>query len=270
MARIPRKYIKFSSESYYHIISHLADELPYLRPHEKNFLLSLLHKLSKIFHVGIISYAFMGNHFHLLIKTFDNNYFSEKEAIDRAFALYPKNVVLSHSETYWKAKLTDISFFVKELKQRFSQWYNKLHQRKGHVWRGRFKSIIVESQKGLIAASSYIDLNPTRAGAARTLTSYNWNSYTARKANLGKWLLSIKETLGLDLREYGELLEQLSQIKIGRKAILYKTQPSLYRYILQYTAKGIVFGTVNFVEKFLKTIPIKRRKKVKFSGMILA
>ena len=100
MARIPRKYIKFSSESYYHIISHLADELPYLRPHEKNFLLSLLHRLSKIFYVGIISYAFMGNHFHLLIKTFDNNYFSEKEAIDRAFALYPKNVVLSHSETY--------------------------------------------------------------------------------------------------------------------------------------------------------------------------
>ena len=44
----------------------------------------------------------------------------------------------------FKARVCDLSLFVKEVKERFSRWYNKKHSRRGTLWMNRFKSVMVE------------------------------------------------------------------------------------------------------------------------------
>ena len=59
----------------------------------------------------------------------------------------------------------DVSMFMKEVKQRFSIWYNKSHKRIGTLWTERFKSLLVENSRiALMTVAAYIDLNPVRAG----------------------------------------------------------------------------------------------------------
>jgi hypothetical protein len=52
---------------------------------------------------------------------------------------------------YLREKLSSLSEFVKEIKQSFSRYYNKKHNRRGTLWGDRFKSLIVENGETLIA-----------------------------------------------------------------------------------------------------------------------
>jgi len=56
--------------------------------------------------------------------------------------------------------------FMKELKQRFSRWFNRMHHRFGTLCAERFKSLVVEDEPGAVAAvAAHIDLSPVWAGA---------------------------------------------------------------------------------------------------------
>ena len=62
-------------------------------------------------------------------------------------------------------RMGDISFFMKEVKQRFGIWYNKSHNRIGTLWTERFKGVLVEnSRTALMTVAAYIDLDPVRVG----------------------------------------------------------------------------------------------------------
>ncbi|MDY6857112.1 MAG: hypothetical protein SWO11_20905 [Thermodesulfobacteriota bacterium] len=63
-----------------------------------------------------------------------------------------------------REKWSNLSEYVKEIKQGFSRFYNKFHHGKGFFWSDRFKSIIEENGETLINCLAYIDLNPTLAG----------------------------------------------------------------------------------------------------------
>jgi hypothetical protein len=63
------------------------------------------------------------------------------------------------------ARMWDVSAFMKLLKQRFTQWYNRRKGRKGTLWEERFKSVLVDGAGDVLATmAAYIDLNPVRAG----------------------------------------------------------------------------------------------------------
>ena len=68
--------------------------------------------------------------------------------------------------------------FVKELKERFSRWFNKKHARRGTLWMERFRSVIVEGGECLRTVAAYIDLNPMRAGLVAEPEEYRWCGYT--------------------------------------------------------------------------------------------
>lgn len=61
-------------------------------------------------------------------------------------------------ETYAR-RMWDLGLFMKTLKQRFSSWYNKKHQRKGTLWEARYKSVLVENGHAARTMAAYIDLN---------------------------------------------------------------------------------------------------------------
>ena len=49
----------------------------------------------------------------------------------------------------FKKRFCDISLFVKELKERFSRWFNKQKGRRGTLWMDRFKSVLVDGEEAL-------------------------------------------------------------------------------------------------------------------------
>jgi hypothetical protein len=80
-------------------------------------------------------------------------------------------------------RMFSLTAFMKTLKQRFTQWYNKRSGRKGTLWEGRYKSVIVEDeQRALRTMSTYIDLNPVRAGLVSDPGNYRWCGYAEAMA----------------------------------------------------------------------------------------
>ncbi len=270
MARLARHFLKFSSPTYYHLISHLHLELPYLKPFEKEHLLGLLRRLSSVFAVEVLAYAILGNHFHLLVRWHGESDLTEAEAIERALSIYPPHVVFPRPGSYWRSKLSDLSQFMKELNQRFSQFYNRLHSRRGHVFYDRFRSIVVEEGEGVLAVSLYIDLNGVRAGLAKSVSGYRWVSYAARRAGAGEWLMSLRDVFGLEVKDYGKVLEGVGRLEREGKGKVEETENALFVQVFRYRAEGFIFGSLEFVEKVASGFPFRRRRRVEAGGLVLA
>ena len=78
-----------------------------------------------------------------------------------------------------RARLFDLSAFMKEFKQKLTLAYNSAHGRTGALWEGRYRCVRVGGGEALRAVAAYIDLNPVRAGLADGPEGYRWSSYAA-------------------------------------------------------------------------------------------
>jgi len=59
----------------------------------------------------------------------------------------------------------------------YTRRFNNRHGRSGHLFQGRFKSILVENDAYVMQLSCYIHRNPLRAGLIERLADYPWSSY---------------------------------------------------------------------------------------------
>jgi REP element-mobilizing transposase RayT len=84
------------------------------------------------------------------------------------------------------SNMWDVSFFIRVLKQRFSQWFNAARNRKGTLWEERFRSVLVEEGEALRTVASYIDLNPIRAGIVSDPGDYRWSGFGEAVAGGGR------------------------------------------------------------------------------------
>jgi putative transposase len=66
---------------------------------------------------------------------------------------------------------------MRDLGQRYVQYFNRRHERSGTLWEGRFRSCIAESAHYVLGCYRYIELNPVRAGIVDHPTGYLWSSY---------------------------------------------------------------------------------------------
>lgn len=66
---------------------------------------------------------------------------------------------------------------MRNLGQRYVQYFNRHHQRSGTLWEGRFRSCVAESARYVLACHRYIELNPVRAGMVGSAGEYRWSSY---------------------------------------------------------------------------------------------
>ena len=75
-------------------------------------------------------------------------------------------------------RMFSLSEFMKALKQRFTQWYNRRNERTGTLWEGRYKSVIVQDEESALRTmATYIDLNPVRAGLTDDPGTWRWSGY---------------------------------------------------------------------------------------------
>ena len=181
----------------YHCMTRTVNGERLLDDVAKEVLRKQLWQIADYCGVQVITYAIMSNHFHVLLRIPRKSDISDQELLRRYGVLYPKTT------RYQTAKLTviearlgkqeeaglawrdkqlalmgDVSQFMKLLKQRFSVWYNRSHQRYGTLWAERFKSVLVEAKSGVMTTmAAYIDLNAVRAGLVDDPKEYRFCGY---------------------------------------------------------------------------------------------
>jgi len=74
---------------------------------------------------------------------------------------------------------TGLAALMKALGQRYAQYINRVHQRSGTLWEGRYYSCLTDDEYYVLACHRYIELNPVRAGMVAHPADYRWSSYRA-------------------------------------------------------------------------------------------
>ncbi len=210
---MPRRLLRPETESYYHCISRVVGRDPSLGDAEKGHFHHWMRRLEQFCGVQVVTYCLMDNHFHLLVRVPCRREMEQREPLTEARLreLLPMiyngrellgavqeidraAVALAASDPSWmeqilarySARRHSLSVFLKELKQRYTRWHNRCHERVGTLWEHRFRSVLVErDETALLTIAAYIDLNPIRAGIVRDPKDYRWSGYAEAVAGGG-------------------------------------------------------------------------------------
>ena len=130
----------------YHVTSRGNEKKPVFKDDtdRQNFLNTLQH-VSKRYNWICHAYCLMTNHYHLLIETPDGN----------------------------------LALGMRQLNGVYTQLFNKLHNRAGHLFQGRYKAILIQKDSHLLEVCRYVVLNPVRARMVDRPDEWKWSSYLA-------------------------------------------------------------------------------------------
>ena len=78
----------------------------------------------------------------------------------------------------------------------YVQYFNKLNDRTGTLWEGRYKSTLIDTERYLLTCMRYIELNPLRANMVADPNEYPWSSYRANAEGEESGLLEGHELYG--------------------------------------------------------------------------
>ena len=184
-------------DSVYHVMTRTVNGAFLLDDLAKETLRKQLWQVADYCGVQVLTYALMSNHFHVLLRVPKAVDVSDEELLRRHSVLYPKPTRFQQAQLdvihawlksgapegeAWRkrqlAMMGDVSQFMKLLKQRFSVWFNRTHNRYGTLWAERFKSVLVEPQSKILETmAAYIDLNAVRAGLVSDPKDYRFCGY---------------------------------------------------------------------------------------------
>jgi putative transposase len=88
-------------------------------------------------------------------------------------------------------KPESLSLLMKRVAGRQTRYVNKLEDRSGSLWEGRYKSSIISTKEYLPACCRYIELNPLRAGMTTDPADYHWSSYAAKALGKGDLVVDL-------------------------------------------------------------------------------
>lgn len=108
----------------------------------------------------IYAWALMSNHFHLLVRT--------------GKGPLPRNM--------------------RVLMSGYAGYFNRRHNRRGHLFQNRYKSIVCEEETYFLELVRYLHLNPLRAGMAKDLNELDGYKYSGHSAIVGTVELKWQDT----------------------------------------------------------------------------
>lgn len=142
MARLPRLVIPNHP---HHIIQEGNDRQLIFRDDEDyQRFLGWLKESAREFKVSVHAYALMPNHLHLLASP------TTEEGLAR---------------------------MMQRVGRYYVPWFNQKYARLGGLFRGRFKTSLIDSERYFMMCSRYIEFNPVRSGLASDPADYRWSSY---------------------------------------------------------------------------------------------
>ncbi|MBN2383215.1 hypothetical protein JXQ70_10065 [bacterium] len=226
--RMVRIVFNDADEGYYHISGRTVMNAFIIKEAEKRRFIEILHKLAQVYYVQVIDYVVLSNHFHLIVKPVKPGQKLRVQDFKRRHEAYYQNMYVQRefrpddeSLQKMKGRWSNISTFVQDLSQQFSRWFNRTHYSEGHVWSCRFKSVLIEGDRALLACMVYIDLNSIRAGLASRPEDYPFCSLyeLVHQPDTADWI------------ELKPLIEVLSE---GKKPLSRSEALKKYLRILQH------------------------------------
>ena len=119
----------------------------------------------------------------------DRNRFLERlgENVIRGHCtIYAWVLMTNHVHILFKSGKDGISTVMRKLLTWYAQYYNRRHNRTGHLFENRYKSILCDEDNYLLALVRYIHLNPVRAGIIKTLPELDHYPWCGHRAIIGK------------------------------------------------------------------------------------
>ncbi|WP_018863852.1 transposase [Thioalkalivibrio sp. ARh3] len=169
--------------------------------HRRQWIETRILELAAIFTIDVAAYAVMSNHYHVVVRldpvraaSLDTEsvlrrwtrLFSGPELVRQYLSTRRKLMcaaqvrrVEEYAQTY-RARLADLSWFMRVLNESIARQANDEDGVRGRFWEGRFKCQALLDDAAVLAAMSYVDLNPVRAGMAETLEQSDHTSLRRR------------------------------------------------------------------------------------------
>lgn len=141
----------------YHITSRgNARQDIFLDDEDRILFLNLIAREAEQQKWSCYAYCLMSNHYHLMLETPESNLISGMRRLNGVY----------------------------------TQKFNRRHGRVGHLFQGRYKSIVVDRENYLLELCRYVVLNPVRAGVVNKPGDWRWSSYLATVGEVEKpdWL----------------------------------------------------------------------------------
>ena len=272
----------------YHCVTRVVGGAMLLDRRAKEVLRKQLWYMARFCGVEILTYCIMSNHFHVLVRVPEKQRVDDRELLARFSLLYAQqkgrvetleSILKKGGEEAQAererllARMGDISLFMKELKQRFSIWYNRTHHRYGTLWAERFKSVLMEDSAACLrAVAAYIDLNPVRAGLVEDPKDYRYCGYCEAETGRNEALAGLCRALEVKtaktaLSEYRKILFLMGSTttREGQKAMDRETvrkvveqdgelpMAQVLRLRVRYFTDGLVLGSKEYVNQIFET-----------------
>jgi REP element-mobilizing transposase RayT len=171
--------------------------------------IDILKDLVENFNIKIAAYSLLSNHYHILAQTPDAN----------------------------------VSRAMRHLNGVYTQRFNRIHHCDGQLFRGRYKSIIVEGDAYLMELVRYIHRNPIEAGLVKNLQKYTWSSHKGYLSSARKWDWLHKDYI---LSFFAK--ERAESIRIYRQFVSKETSEEINE-ILSRKKLPTIMGSKSFVDK---------------------
>jgi len=180
--------------------------------------IELLKDCVEMWNLRVAAYCLMGNHYHILVQTPDAN----------------------------------LSRCLRHINGVYTQHFNRAHGLDGHLFRGRYKSILLDSDSYLLELIRYIHRNPLEAGMVISLESYPWSSHKGYLSRSDKWDWLHKDyVLKIFSNKNNEALKRY-------RAFVLKEVPEEINRILGSRKWPSVLGNEGFLEWVKKTFFIQK------------
>ena len=255
MARTRRIKSMAEGKAHYHLISRACNrQFLFSKARTKDKLVELVRKAAEFSGIDLEAAAMMDNHIHILctvVRTGEKVPMDEvirrirvlkgDKAADQfaercgELAAAGFDATLEAELDRYRARMNDISEFMKTVKELFAIWFNREFDYCGSVWSGVFKSTMVEGGIYLARCRRYIILNPVRAGIVSQTKDYRW--VFARIATENEVFLGCLPS-GAD---GGLRCENVGADVVGR---------ALMRRVPQL-GEGKIYGSVEFVGRWI-------------------
>ncbi len=217
------------ADAIYHVMSRGNEKRNIFRDdNDYTKFLTYLSDGTQVYRYRMLAYVLMPNHYHVMLQTIEPNLSRAMHHLNTAYTVY----------------------------------FNKRHNRVGHLFQGRYKAILIQKNPYLLEVSRYIHLNALRAGLITDLLKYRWSSYHyyVRRRAKPRWL------------EVNDILEMLSE-NPRKQSRLYKRfvedgfseTSSPFEKVYAQT----ILGEQDFVDEVMDMIDLKKNQEIPASRKLI-
>ena len=207
-------------DAWYHVINRgRRAEAIFLGKKDYSTFIGLLKEAVDLWNVRVSAYCLLSNHYHLLLQTPDAN----------------------------------LSRCMRHINGVYTQRFNRSHHLDGQLFRGRYKSILIDADSYLLELIRYIHRNPIDSGIAKNLEKYPWSSHQGYLSDAKKWrwlykdfvLSMFSDDKRLSRKRYREFVSRESaeeiNVILGKKKL-----PS-------------ILGSEGFIERMRRMFSVDKR-----------